>query len=571
MSPRAFSMPAGHFTIAGAGNPYKRRHRDKRGNLCESRDYAVEIINEHGARRKVNLHTADKSAAHDIIARMRETAHLRGLGIEDQYEESRKTPLSEHLADYGDYLRSQHCTAGHIRESLRKIERTFEMARINRWPRIDADLIAKTLDRLTDARPQAKGLPPEPVSLQTRNHYLKSLKAFLTWMVDVADRMPKHPLRGLKRKTVRADDRQRIRRALTVEEMRKLIAAAHSGPAVKGMAGPRRALLYQVIGGSALRAGEARSLTWECFELEGAEPCIVLNPADTKNRQGGTLKLVQPELAERLRKWREHHPDEEQPFPMPRRQADMLKVDLEAAGIPYIDEYGRYADFHALRHTAITFYYLWTHNKEMAQRFARHSSSAITDAIYMHLDYRHPNVKFDRMPDLSPQESEAEPLRATGTAGLESPPEKLTPNLTQLTSNLTKTHAGSGRHGAAHRTATGELRPPKADCGTPGRIRTCDPRLRRPVLYPLSHWRCVVGTAWRLWADPLSPLCGTPKGTRTPVTRLRTLHPGPLDDGGASCGWGSRTRTCNLLIQSQACYLLHHSPAKPPAIIPVGA
>ncbi len=125
-----------------------------------------------------------------------------------------------------------------------------------------------------------------------------------------------------------------------------------------------------------------------------------MNPADTKNRQGGILKLVQGELVEALRKWRAEHPDEEQPFPMPHRTAQMLRVDLEAAGIDYVDEYGHFADFHSLRHTAITFYYFWTHNKELTQRFARHSSSAITDAIYMHLDYRYPHEKFDGMPSL---------------------------------------------------------------------------------------------------------------------------------------------------------------------------
>jgi hypothetical protein len=32
----------------------------------------------------------------------------------------------------------------------------------------------------------------------------------------------------------------------------------------------------------------------------------------------------------------------------------MLRIDLGAAGIPYQDESGRFADFHSLRHTFIT-------------------------------------------------------------------------------------------------------------------------------------------------------------------------------------------------------------------------
>ena len=36
---------------------------------------------------------------------------------------------------------------------------------------------------------------------------------------------------------------------------------------------------------------------------------------------------------------------------MPYKTADMLKADLETANIPYVDDAGLYADFHALRHS----------------------------------------------------------------------------------------------------------------------------------------------------------------------------------------------------------------------------
>ena len=32
----------------------------------------------------------------------------------------------------------------------------------------------------------------------------------------------------------------------------------------------------------------------------------------------------------------------------------MLRADLEAANIPYIDDTGRFVDFHSLRHTYVT-------------------------------------------------------------------------------------------------------------------------------------------------------------------------------------------------------------------------
>ena len=50
------------------------------------------------------------------------------------------------------------------------------------------------------------------------------------------------------------------------------------------------------------------------------------------------------------------------------------------------------------------------------------------------------------------------------------------------------------------------------EAGTPGRIRTCDPRFRRPMLYPLSYGRMgqqrgISGCGWgeRRDSNPRSP------------------------------------------------------------------
>ncbi len=43
----------------------------------------------------------------------------------------------------------------------------------------------------------------------------------------------------------------------------------------------------------------------------------------------------------------------------------------------------------------------------------------------------------------------------------------------------------------------GRQEPPyhAVEAGAPGRIRTRDPRFRRPMLYPLSYWRATGGGA----------------------------------------------------------------------------
>jgi hypothetical protein len=42
-------------------------------------------------------------------------------------------------------------------------------------------------------------------------------------------------------------------------------------------------------------------------------------------------------------------------FKVPDKPVNMLRADLEDAKIPYVDDGGYYADFHALRHTTGSF------------------------------------------------------------------------------------------------------------------------------------------------------------------------------------------------------------------------
>jgi integrase len=63
----------------------------------------------------------------------------------------------------------------------------------------------------------------------------------------------------------------------------------------------------------------------------------------------------------------------------------MLKRDLANAGVQYIDTHGRYADFHALRHTFITNMIKSGINPKAAQSLARHSTIDLTMNVYTRL------------------------------------------------------------------------------------------------------------------------------------------------------------------------------------------
>ena len=78
----------------------------------------------------------------------------------------------------------------------------------------------------------------------------------------------------------------------------------------------------------------------------------------------------------------------------------MLQVDLKAAGVPYVDAKGLFADFHALRHTYITNLARSGVSLVAAQKLARHSTPMLTAQRYTHIDLQDQKVAVDRLPSL---------------------------------------------------------------------------------------------------------------------------------------------------------------------------
>ena len=118
----------------------------------------------------------------------------------------------------------------------------------------------------------------------------------------------------------------------------------------------------------------------------------------------------------------------------------MLKVDLEAVGIPYQDESGRYADFHAQRHTFISNVGRSGATVKETQTLARHSTSALTLDVYTHIGLYDERRAIEKLPQLHNAGSkDAEKKRAvalkTGTNNkpvetAQNESKELTPKLT---------------------------------------------------------------------------------------------------------------------------------------------
>jgi hypothetical protein len=100
--------------------------------------------------------------------------------------------------------------------------------------------------------------------------------------------------------------------------------------------------------------------------------------------------------------------------------AEMLRMDLESAGIPYRDEDGRVADFHALRHSYVTLLERNGVSPKLAQELARHSDIRLTMNVYTHARLHDLAGAVEGLPSLlptNPPAGAAPPLAATGTDG----------------------------------------------------------------------------------------------------------------------------------------------------------
>jgi len=87
--------------------------------------------------------------------------------------------------------------------------------------------------------------------------------------------------------------------------------------------------------------------------------------------------------------------------------------DSEAAGIEYVDEAGRYADFHSLRHTTASLLAATGCHPKTAQQILRHSDVNLTLSKYSHVLRGQESAAIANLPDLpGPFQQEQ---RATGT------------------------------------------------------------------------------------------------------------------------------------------------------------
>jgi len=311
---------------------------------CKSLDAARAVLAELEARAEkvragivtaaeVNVaEHADTPVAEHVDAYVAALSHKRGKG-------ARRTVAPRHVSNVTHTLRLAVDECGFRR--LRDLNRDAVERWVHRLLELpDDDVLDAAGAVVTPGRPAAR----------TINARLATLTAWANWLVE-SGRLTANPFARL-RKLDESDDVRRQRRALTADELRRLLTVARLRPvaefgrptvriiddtrpaksratwkrgeltfdtvvaaAERGRTrlradvvarlehdGRERALLYAVLVTTGLRKGELAALTVGDVLLDDGQPVIVLPGADAKNGQRATLPL-RADVAAELRGW----------------------------------------------------------------------------------------------------------------------------------------------------------------------------------------------------------------------------------------------------------------------------
>jgi integrase len=425
-----------------------------------------------GKRQPVPL-SANKVAAQQLLAALVNKTELGRAGILDPFEEHRRRPLADHIGDYRRFLEAEGNCSEYVAKTYARIGEILDNCGFVFVADLSADKVTEYLHglRRNPLRPalpfgkdsftpeelkaalggvrppqlarvlrreglaangngKARRYPRDTVEalqdrfcrgigISTSNGYLTAIKGFSRWLYQ-QERTGRDRLVSLSRLNAKTDLRHE-RRALAEAELRQLLEAAErSELAVEGLSGRDRRMLYATAMVTGFRASELASLTSTSFDLLSGRPTVTVKAAYSKNRRTSVQPLP-ADVACALEVYLVGRSPGQPIWPgaWSKNAAEMLRVDLARASLPYRDEDGRVADFHALRHSYITLLERSGVSPKLAQELARHSDIRLTMNVYTHARLHDLAGAVEGLPAiLGKPRTEPAVLAATGTGAV---------------------------------------------------------------------------------------------------------------------------------------------------------
>jgi integrase len=210
----------------------------------------------------------------------------------------------------------------------------------------------------------------------TANNHIAAIKGFTKWLAE--DRTNADPMRTLKRLNAEVDVRH-ARRSVTPEDFVRLVEAEANGDTFRGLTGEQRVRLHILATDTGFRAKELGHLTPTSFDLKRRPATVTVLAKYSKHRRKDEQKLRE-DIAEVVRNYCANLKGTDRLWPGTwwTSAAEMLRLDLEAAGVP--SEVGEeFFDFHRTRKTFVSWLEQAGVRIKVAQVLARHSTITLND------------------------------------------------------------------------------------------------------------------------------------------------------------------------------------------------
>lgn len=350
------------------------------------RQYARGLPSKHIANmiaesREFNAH----SAKHGVISRVAEKSAAEN-----------DRPINKHIEDFASTLKGKGNTAQHNRESVSLVKRIMVAAGISLLSQLDRFPIVRECNALMDAGR----------SRRTRNKALGACKTFISWLRK-HDRIQVNVLEG-EDQLDEAQDRRRIRRALTEAQTLTLIETTATQPTRGGMTGLDRMMRYALGIGTGFRQSTLFKLRPGDFHLDDeGGPFIHVIATNVKNRKEFD-QPIRADLADLFRPWLASKPPKRVVFTKLKGAKPIIayRHDLKAAGIEYHhDGTVEFCDQHAQRNTFITSV-IRVAGLKVAQDLAHHSTPDLTSK-YGRMEMTDYRKALDGMPPMkAPRKAE---------------------------------------------------------------------------------------------------------------------------------------------------------------------
>ena len=404
----------------------------------------------------------DKEVAETTFRSLVTRMEREAAGLTDSFAEAARTPIRVILARFLRHLRHRRCGRQYIKQVLSNIKHVIDKANMRRLTDFNENRIDRALGMIADRGRSAR----------TVNIYRNVCHAMGEWCVQIARVLNRNPVTAVPLRSCAVDTRK-VRRALTVDEARKLLS-------VSGV----RKLFYQTQMMTGLRVREVRQLQWRDLHLDGERLYIKLRAKTTKAKRADEIDLNKEFAAELAAAKPPSASTVESVFggtPTLRT----FKRDLKRAGIPFSDDCGRTVDRHALRTTFVSWLGQRGVDPRVAQLLARHSDIRLTTKTYQDPRLLDARAAVDKLPNLRQDAAAKEDAKPTVNGSGEKPvalcvapttdTDRPRPSSDGLKEDLTSEQRGSSKSSRRGRLGTKRHR-----LSSDGKIGLTVARLNRP-------------------------------------------------------------------------------------------